>query len=173
MLRFWNLVICAGLGIRSFAHRSFAQLLRSNERLWAIRSYCSGQMSNCERIAQVAHVKRATVSNSLRSIMINEWRRESLVFWGNCSFALSLTKNEQFALKNLTEIVFFSTFCFKLLIHSFLMSHMSKSSGCSPKMSELLVFWANWWFFEKIAHSLIICSFFCKKTSASLRKPMS
>ena len=171
MLRFWNLVICAGLGIRSFAHRSFAQLLRSNERLWVIRSYCSRQMSNCERIAQVAHVKRATVSNSLRSIMINEWRRESLVFWGNCSFALSLTKNEQFALKNLTEIVFFSTFCFfKLLIHSFLMSHMSrlltKNERIARFLSTLMVFWENCSF----THYLLI---FLQKTSASLRKPMS
>ena len=60
------------LGIRSFAHRSFAQiaqfkwatvrdslrLLRTNERLRAIRSDCSEQMSDCEGIAQVAHVKR-------------------------------------------------------------------------------------------------------------------
>ena len=173
MLRFWNLVICAGLGIRSFAHRSFAQLLRSNERLWAIRSYCSRQMSNCERIAQVAHVKRATVSNSLRSIMINEWRRESLVFLRELLIRSFTHKKRAIRLKNLTEIVFFSTSCFKLLIHSFLMSHMRKSSGCSPIMSELFVFWANCSFFEKIAHSLIICSFFCKKTSASLRKPMS
>ena len=33
--------------------------LKSNERLWAIHS---GQMSNCERIAQIAHVKRAICS---------------------------------------------------------------------------------------------------------------
>ena len=42
---------------RSFAlaHRSFAYsliLLKTNERLWAIRSDRSRQMSDCERIAQ-------------------------------------------------------------------------------------------------------------------------
>ena len=66
----------AGLGIRSFTHRSFAHsliLLKSNELLWAIRSDRSRQMSNCERIAQVAQDKWATVSESLRSLMTNEW----------------------------------------------------------------------------------------------------
>ena len=60
-----------GLVIRSFAHSSFAhalRLLRSNERLWVICSHRSGQMSKCEQIAQVACVKRATVS-SLRSLI--------------------------------------------------------------------------------------------------------
>ena len=46
--------------------------LKSNERIWAIRSDCSGQMSDCERIAQVAHDKWVTVSDSLRSLMINK-----------------------------------------------------------------------------------------------------
>ena len=80
-----------GLGICSFAHRSFAHLLRSlrsNERLWAIRSDHSGQMSNCERIDQVTHDKRETVSDSLRLLrLINEqiarFLSESLI----CSFA--------------------------------------------------------------------------------------
>ena len=60
-----------GLGIRSFAHSSFAHLLislKSNERLWAIRSDRSRQMSDCEQIAQVAQRKWATVSESLRSL---------------------------------------------------------------------------------------------------------
>ena len=65
---------------RPFIHSSyqgweFAHLLRSlksNEQLWAICSNRSGQMSNCEQIAQVAHVKRATISKSLRSLMKNE-----------------------------------------------------------------------------------------------------
>ena len=48
----------SGLGICSFAHQSFAHLLRSlrsNERICAICSDCSGQMSNCEWTVQVAH----------------------------------------------------------------------------------------------------------------------
>ena len=51
-----------------FAHSLIAHSLtslKSNELLWAIRSDRSGQMSDYERIAQVAHVahvKRATMS---------------------------------------------------------------------------------------------------------------
>ena len=60
-----NTSCSAGLGILS--------LLKSNERLWVICSDCSGQMSYCKRIPQIiAHVKRATVSKSLRSLMSNE-----------------------------------------------------------------------------------------------------
>ena len=67
----------SGLGIRSFAHHSFAHfliLLKSNERLWAIRSDRSRQMRNCGQIqiAQVVQDKWATVRNSLRSLMTNE-----------------------------------------------------------------------------------------------------
>ena len=68
--------------ICSFAHCSFAHLLislKSNERLWAIRSDCSRQMSDHERIAQVAQRKWATVSESLRSLKTNEWP------WAICS----------------------------------------------------------------------------------------
>ena len=36
--------------------------LKSNEWLWAICSDCSGQMSDCEQIAQVAHDKWANLS---------------------------------------------------------------------------------------------------------------
>ena len=59
----------AGLGIRSFAHSSFAHFaqinwgtvsdllrsLKTNERLWANRSGRSRQRSDCEWFAQVAH----------------------------------------------------------------------------------------------------------------------
>ena len=56
----------AGLGICSSL-----RLLRSNEWMWVICTYCSGQMRDCEGIAQVAHDKWATLSDSLRSLMIN------------------------------------------------------------------------------------------------------
>ena len=66
----------SGLGIGSFAHRFFAHFaqikwktvsnllrsLKTNERLWANRSGCSRQMSDCERIAQVAHKVLAKTS---------------------------------------------------------------------------------------------------------------
>ena len=75
---FYKLIIpwkMTGLGIRSFAHRSFAQpiiLLKSNERLWANRSDRSRQMSDREQIAQVAQRKWANVSESLRWLKTNE-----------------------------------------------------------------------------------------------------
>ena len=46
-----------------FVNQSFVNSLPCK----AIRSDRSGQMSDCEKIAQVAHVKRATVRDSLRS----------------------------------------------------------------------------------------------------------
>ena len=43
-------------------------------------------MSDCERIAQVPHEKWATVSDSLRSLMINEDIVPKMSEWVNCSF---------------------------------------------------------------------------------------
>ena len=63
-----NSLICSSL--RSFDHSLI--LLKSIERLWAIRSDCSRQMSDCEWIAQVAQDKWAIVSESLKSLMKNE-----------------------------------------------------------------------------------------------------
>ena len=128
--------------------------LRKNEQLWANQSGRSCQKSNCEWIAQVAHDKRATVSDLLRVLMRKEQMSQSLFFIANCSFALSLTKNEQFAKKNVTKILFFGTFfvCFfasfflrsNLLIPSFLMSDVSELLRSLTKMSK----WANRLFFR-------------------------
>ena len=66
--------------------------LKLNERLWAICSDRSRQISDCEqisqvaqdkmnnreRIAHVAHDKWARVSDSLKSLMINEQMSDSL-----------------------------------------------------------------------------------------------
>ena len=58
------------------------RLLKINERLWAKRSDRSYQKSDLERMAQVAHDKWATVSDTLRSLMINERMSDSLKkFW--------------------------------------------------------------------------------------------
>ena len=91
-----SLWILPGLGICSFTHCSFAHFaqikwgtvsdslrsLKTNERLWANRSGHSRQMSNRERIAQVAHDKWVTVSDLLRSFMINEQMSNLLkIFW--------------------------------------------------------------------------------------------
>ena len=154
-------------------------------------------MSNCEQIAQIAHNKWATVSDSLRSFMINERMSKSIVFFIESlirSFALSLTKkHEWFAQKKLTKIVIlvrfwlFCNFCFFIknsysLIPSFFneqceqiaqVAHQkwelwANCSGCSPKMSK----WANRLlslvFFEGITHYSLI---FLQKTSDLPRKP--
>ena len=48
-----------------------------------IRSFCSNQMSDCERFAQIAQDKWATVSESLRSLKTNErpWANRSGRSW--------------------------------------------------------------------------------------------
>ena len=95
---------CAGLGIRSFTHRSFAHLLislKSNERLWKIRSERSRQMSNREQIAQVTQRKWAIVSDSLRSLWGNE-RCEWIAHFAHEKWA-----NERFAQKILARKIFF------------------------------------------------------------------
>ena len=83
--------IFAGLGIPSFSY--FAQIkwatvsdwlrsLKTNEWPWANRSGRSEEMSDRERIAQVAQDKWATMSDSLRSLRGNEPMSDSLKkFW--------------------------------------------------------------------------------------------
>ena len=63
-------------------------------------------MSDCERFAQIASHKWATVSKSLRSLMIKSSHEQF------AQGALSLTENEQFAQKCFNKIVFLCT-CFK------------------------------------------------------------
>ena len=141
-----------------FAHLlicSFAHLL--------IRSDRTNQMNNCARIALD---KWATVSDSLRLIMIIE-RMSNLLktIW----------------LKLYFSVRFIYVFLYKKMSHSFIPTFINERreriaqvahqksvmwanhSGCSPKMSESLVF------FGRIVHSLI----FLQKTSDSLRKTMS
>ena len=134
----------------------------------------------------------ATVSESLRSLWKNERMSESLGFFrANCSFSLSLTKNERFTQKNSKKsyfCMFFQFFKFfkkakVLLIPSFLLSEVSEllrslrtyewkwaiRSGHSEGMSDCEQIaqvahqkWAN----EQIAHflsELLICSLFFGK----------
>ena len=106
-------------------------------------------MSDCEWIAQVPHVKKATVSDALRSLMINEQMSEALVFLSEsliCSFA---HKKRAIWSKNLPKIVFLERFLkfffIKRAICSFPQVTYQKwvmwanRSGQSPKMSK----WAN------------------------------
>ena len=94
-----------------FAHS--LKLLRTNELMWVIRSGRSGQMSDCERISQVAHDKWANMSDSLRSLRRNvrSWANRSgrslkMSKWTNRSLfeqiahlLTFLAKKEQFAPK--------------------------------------------------------------------------
>ena len=142
-------------------------------------------MSNGERIAQVAHDKWATVSDSLRSLLINEQMRDALkIFWQKISeilfFSIFYTgffilKNERFA-----HYLIFGEWCMQIAQFTHQKWAMwANHSGRSPKMSDHDRFtqvahqkWANeriTCFFEWIAHSL----YFLQKTSNSIRKPMS
>ena len=72
----------------------FAHLLIAHS---LIRSFRSNQMSDCERFAQIAQDKWATVSKSLRSLRGNE-RSERIAH-----FAPKKLANEQFAQKTLAK----------------------------------------------------------------------
>ena len=156
--------------------------LKTNERLWLNRSGRTRQMSNRKWIAQVAHDKWATVSDSLRSLMINKQMSAFLKnFW-------------------LTNLKSYLLVCFTVHIYIFLSKKWANCSfplfwwamwanysGCSPKMSNVSESlgsltkneqceqigiaqvphqnWVNEW----ISHLLI----FSQKTSDSLRKLMS
>ena len=91
------------------------------------------------------------MSNLLRSLMMNE--KIACFFWANSSFALLLTKNEWFALKNMTKIVYFDTLFKKneQFAHSLFFDEQCEQitqvthqkwvmwancSGGSPKMSD-------------------------------------
>ena len=117
----------------AFAHSLIAHslicsfyLLKSNERLWAIRSDRSRQMSYRERIA---HDKWATVSDSLRLFMINGWMSKLLKkCW--------LKKYKIFF-----SVCFIYVFLFtKWVIRSFPLfkwAMWANPSGRSPKMSDV------------------------------------
>ena len=168
--------------------------------MWAIHSGSSGQMSNCEQIAQFAHDKWVNVSDLLRLLMTNERMSKSLGFFiANSSFSLLLTKFEQFTQNFLNKIkflyIFYSclkSFLKKQKIRSFLLSEVSKllrslrtndqpwaiCSGCSEGMSNCEQIAqvahqkrAN----EQIAHflsELLICSLFWQKVSDLLQNSM-
>ena len=155
--------------------------LKTNERPWANRSGCSRQMSNRERIAQVAHDKWVIVSDSLRSLMINEqFAQKNLVkniksYFLVCFIYVFYFKNEWFAHSNFLvsdvseslRSIINNEWCERIPQVAYqkwaTMSNSLRLLTKNERMSEVLVF---------LSKSLI-CSFFCKKTSDSLRKPMS
>ena len=112
--------------------------------------------------AQIPQVKWATVSDSLRSLMTNEWlwanRSGRSTKWANCSFFLSellirsfAHKKLRFTQKNLTKIVFFVGFLNEQFTHSLFFNEWcewiaqvahqkwamwANCSSRSPKMSD-------------------------------------
>ena len=101
----WNFeqFLCEGPRVGNSLIAHSLKSLRTNERMWAIRSSSSGQMSDCERIAQVAHDKWANVSVSLWSLRTNE--RIAWFFLSKSLISLSLTINEQFPQKNSKDCI--------------------------------------------------------------------
>ena len=165
---FTHLLIAHSL-ICSFAQNSSFQwatvsdllrLLRTNVPLWANRSGRSWQKSDREWITQVAWQKsdRERFSQVAHEKRANERMSELLFFWANPSFALSLTKNDQLAQKNLNKIVFLYVFCKlkKWGICSFPLFKRAMWANCSGRswqesgsltkneqMSESLIFLVN------------------------------
>ena len=147
-----------GLGIRSFAHRLFAHLLRSlksNEQLWAICSDRSGQRSDCEPIAQVTHDKWATVSDSLRSLMINEqnFKKSKIIFFG--TFFVCLKK------QMIAHSLFFNEWCERIAQAAHQKWASMSYSLRSLTKNELIA---------RFFSESLICSFFCKKRAICSEK---
>ena len=179
-----------GLGIRSFPHRSFTHsliLLKSNERLCAICSDRSRQMSDHEQIAQVPQRKWATVSKSLRLLKTNErmsdwlkkcWLQKSIILFYYVLFKVFF-KIHSFPLfcERCEWIADFVQIKWAMWANrSFRSSNMSKSLISLTKYERIAHFahqkWANEWianFFERFTHLLI----FGQKTSVSLGYQMS
>ena len=92
--RICSLLICSFTHFAQIKGATVSNLLRSlktKELLWANRSGHSWQMSDREQITQGAHDRRATMSDSLRALMIKRRMSKSVVFFERevliCSFA--------------------------------------------------------------------------------------
>ena len=171
------------------------RLLRGNERPWANRSGRSEEMSDRERIAQVAQRKWATVSKSLRSLKTNEqpWaihsgRSEEMSEWAICSkkilqkksktllfvgfiYDLKLLKNERIA-----HFRSFSLFWWAMWVNrSFRSNEMSDVSESLRSLTKNERPWANRsGCSPKISEwANRTFALFSQKTSDLLRKPMS
>ena len=153
--------------------------------MWANCSSRSEEMSNHEQITQVAQDKWATVSHSLRVLMINEWMSDSLkkiwqknlksyflvcflkVFylkkWAICSFplfwwAMSMWANRSGRSSKISDLL------------RLLRGNERLWAYCSPKMSEWAnrsFFWANCYF----AHFWAKNEQFARKTDERIFSP--
>ena len=122
--RVGNSLICSSL-ICSFVQiaqiklatvSNLLRLLRTNEQLWANCSGCSCQKSDREwiaqvaQVAQVAHDKWATMSDSLRWLMINEQMSESVVFSERITHSLFCSQKTSNLLKIIWLKLYFLSF---------------------------------------------------------------
>ena len=136
-----NSLICSSL-ICSSAHLLI--FLKPNEQLWAIHSDCSRQMSDRERIAQVAQDKWANMSDLLRLPRGNERMSDSLKkIWLNKSkilfFNFLVCFKYDFIFKNerIAHFLFFGDQCkwiFQVTHQKWAMWGIR--SGCSEEMSD-------------------------------------
>ena len=121
-----------------------------------IHSNCSGQMSKCERFAQVAQDKWVTVSKFLKSLMTNEW------ILAICSWQMS--KCKQFAQGDKQNRANHLVFWANYRTNFFLL--LKKTSDSLKKMWIKSYFWmifTVFWKFLKKAKDLLIPSERCKQ----------
>ena len=100
------------------------RLLTKNEGPWAIRSCCSEEMSDHERISQVAHLKLA-----------NEWIAH--LFWAYRSFAHFWAKKSNSLGKPMSEV--------QALVHTYKYSQLHQHTGKQK--------WAAYWFTKVVNYN--------------------
>ena len=176
--------------------RAGNSLIRSS----LICSFCSNQMSYCERFAQIAQDKWATVSESLRLLKTNErlWVNHSGRSWQMsdrerfAQVAHDKWANERFAQKNLKSyflVCFIKVFFiskYEQFAHSLIFGEWceriaqvayqkwamwANHSGRSPKMSE----WSNHSFFwanRSFAHFFAKNKRFARKIDVQIPSPV-
>ena len=139
---FVNLLIFSSL-ICSFAHRSFTHLLIRSSLIhsFAHLLFRSNKMSDCERFAQIARDKWATVRKSLRSLKTNErpWAIRS-GFSEEMSDLLKkcwLKKSKILFYYVLLNFFFLWANSSFSLISSFLWAMWMSRSFCSNQMSDV------------------------------------
>ena len=116
----------------------FPQVAHYKKWPWASCSHRSLQKSNCERYAQVAHDKRASVSDSLTSLFTKE-RQEQFPFFEE-RIALLLTKTSELLEKLMSK--------FPTLLHTHIRSTMHSlvkntyiCEHCIPLLATHCIVW--------------------------------
>ena len=135
-----NFAIRAGNSLIAHSLRS----LKSNEQLWAIHSDRSSEMSDCERIAQVAHIKRATVSKLLRLLTKNE----------QCE-RIAQVAHQKWANERITR--FFEQIAHSLIFSQKTSDSLSRWANSQPCLQSII--FANIQKFKIFPQTLLACSY--------------